>query len=127
VALPKLNMSILDALLRKKISPTQALALTETWAGQKLAQVPGGQFVEGLINDLAGAGSEAAQAPLVAVTKAIEAPVDTFLAAKLGPDGAQAAEDFNAAVDAQANALIGFIQLQASNLKQNLALGYSEG
>jgi hypothetical protein len=120
VALPKLNMSILDALLRKKISPTQALALTETWAGQKLAQVPGGQFVEGLINDLAGA-------PLVAVTKAIEAPVDTFLAAKLGPDGAQAAEDFNAAVDAQANALIGFIQLQASNLKQNLALGYSEG
>ena len=63
----------------------------------------------------------------MAVTKAIELPVDTFLAAGLGPDAAPATADFNAAVDAQANALIAFIQLQASNLKQNLALGYAEG
>ena len=69
----------------------------------------------------------AAQAPIVAVTKAIEAPVDSFLAAGLGANAAQPADDFNAAVDAQANALIAFVQLQASNLKQNLALGYAEG
>ena len=43
------------------------------------------------------------------------------------PFAGQATADFNAAVDAQANALIAFIQLQASNLKQNLALGYAEG
>jgi hypothetical protein len=119
-----LNMSILDAVLKRKISVAQALALTETWAGQELKQIPGGQFIEGLLNDLAGAGANAASAPLVAVTKTIEAPVDTFLAATLGASGAQAEQDFNAAVDAQANALIAFVQLQASNLKQNLALGY---
>jgi hypothetical protein len=122
-----LNMSILDAVLKRRITPAQGLALAETWAGQELKQIPGGQFVEGLLNDLAGAGVHAADAPIVAVTKAIEAPIDGFLAATLGPSAGQAAADFNAAVDAQANALIAFIQLQASNLKQNLALGYAEG
>lgn len=122
-----LNMSILDAVLKRRITPAQALALTETWAGQKLAQIPGGQFVESFLNDLAGAGANAADAPIVAVSKAIEAPVDAFLAARLGADAGPATADVNAAVDAQANALIAFIQLQASNLKQNLALGYAEG
>lgn len=120
-----LNMSILDAVLKRRITPAQGLALAETWAGQKLAQVPGGQFLESLLDDLAGAGAQAAQAPIVTVARAIEAPVDAFLAAGLGPNAGQAAADFNAAVDAQANALIAFIQLQASNLKQNLALGSS--
>jgi hypothetical protein len=120
-----LNMSILDAVLKRRITPAQGLALAETWAGQELKQIPGGQFLEGLLNDLAAAGAHATDAPIVAVTKAIEAPVDAFLAAGLGASGGQAAEDFNAAVDAQADALIAFIQLQASNLKQNLALGYS--
>jgi len=122
-----LNMSILDAVLKRRITPAQGLALAETWAGQELKQIPGGQFLEGLLNDLAGAGADAADAPIVAVAKAIEAPVDAFLAAKLGADAGQATADFNAAVDAQANALVAFIQLQASNLKQNLALGYSGG
>ena len=120
-----LDMSILDAVLKRRITPAQGLALAETWAGRELKQIPGGQFLEGLLNDLAGAGADAADAPIVAVAKAIEAPVDAFLAAGLGPNAGQAAADFNAAVDAQANALIAFIQLQASNLKQNLALGAS--
>jgi hypothetical protein len=122
-----LNMSILDAVLKRRITPAQALALTETWAGQELKQIPGGQYVEGLLNDLAGAGANAADAPIVAVAKAIEAPVDAFLAVRLGASAAPAVQDFDAAVDAQAGALIAFIQLQASNLKQNLALGYAEG
>lgn len=120
-----LNMSILDAVLKRRITPAQGLALAETWAGQELKQIPGGQFIEGLLNGLAGAGANAAEVPLVAVTRAIEAPVDAFLAATLGPNAGQATADANAAVEVQANALIAFIQLQASNLKQNLALGYS--
>lgn len=118
-------MSILSALLNKKITAGQALSLTETWAGQELKQVPGGQFVEGLINDLVGAGSNTADAALVTFSKAVETPLDAFLAAKLGNDAPQAIADANAAVDAQTNAAIAFIQLQASNLKQNMALGYS--
>lgn len=122
-----LNMSILDAVLKKRITIPQALTLAETWAGQELKQLPGGQYLEAFLNDLVGAGANAAEAPIVAVSKAIEVPVDTFLAARLGADAGQATEDFNAAVDAQANALIAFIQLQAANMKQNLALGYQQG
>jgi hypothetical protein len=122
-----LDMSILDAVLKRRITPARALALTETWAGQELKQIPGGQYLEGLLNDLAGAGANAVDAPIVAVSKAIEAPVDAFLAVRLGASAGPATADVDAAVDAQAGALIAFIQLQAANLKQNLALGYAEG
>lgn len=35
-----LDMSILDAVLKRRITPAQGLALAETWAGQELKQVP---------------------------------------------------------------------------------------
>lgn len=118
-------MSILSALRNGKITALQALALTETWAGQELKQLPGGQYVEGVINDLAGAGANTADSALVTFSKAAEVPVDAFLAAKLGAAAPQTISDANAAIDAQTNAAIAFIQLQASNLKQNVALGYA--
>ena len=122
-----LNMSILDAVLKRRITPAQGLALAEMWVGGELKQIPGGQALEALLGDFAAAGANAADAPVVAVAKAIEAPVDAFLAAGLGAGAGQAAADVDAAVDAQANALIAFIQLQVANLKQNLALGFAEG
>lgn len=117
------NKSVLALLKDGEIGLPEAIERAEVSLGQGLALIPGGKGLIALFEGAAGIGGQAADVPLTIAAKAIEAPVDAFFVAKLGPFGAVASEAFNTAFEESVSELKAFIDLKAAEFKASVDKG----